>query len=72
MSVEAVAVAAEVREVENNILEMSGKLRLSKSIQRDPGERGREEGGGAGQRGGIFMKAIFPVWNKKRNGQKLS
>lgn len=35
VSVEAVVVA-EVREVKNNILERSRKLRLSKSIQRDP------------------------------------
>lgn len=53
-----VAEVAQVREVgKNNILEMSRRLCLSKSIR-------RVLGGGGGQRGGIFMKAIFPVWNK--------
>lgn len=49
-----VSVVAEVREVENNILETSRKLWLSKSIQRDPVE-------GRGQCSGIFMKAIIPA-----------
>lgn len=69
VSVEAVAVA-EVAEVKDNILESSLKKKIkkcdsSKSIQ-------RALGGGGGQRGGIFMKAIFPSAEQDQNGQSLS
>lgn len=41
------------------------KCDSSKSIQ-------RALGGGGGQRGGIFMKAIFPSAEQDQNGQLLS